>query len=556
MSRVSCLRLPPILWGLVGSLLIGSSLAAAEFRKRSEIVTARDGVQLATDVYLPLGEGPFSTVLARTPYNKAISGGLGEQGTRQGLAVVIQDTRGRFASQGKNLPFHTDGWGQLGDGLDTVQWIKQQAWYGGKLATHGGSAGAITQFMLSGSGTTEIAFQHLVVGTPSLFHNGIYQGGVFRKALVERWLAGSQFDPQALENWTQHSSYDSFWEERDLTTRYEKVNWPAVHIGGWFDIFSQATIDAYVGYNEKGGPKARGAQRLIMGPWTHGVLQPKAGELSFPGAHAVPGDHTKQTLYWDHYLKNPDEESKALNGVHYYVMGDVEDPDAPGNEWRHASTWPPLKTKTGRLYLSSNKTLSASFPIETKSSISYRFDPNEPVPTVGGPQLTIPAGPREQGLVEKREDVLVFDSQVLEEPVEVTGRVSARLWIKSSGVDTDFFARLCDVYPDGRSFNLCEGVLRTRFREGFDKEVLMTPGTVYPIDIDLWSTSIVFAKGHRLRLQVTSSSDPGYAPNPNTGARFRTSNATQHVTNTVFVDATHPSHLDLPLPPGQELELE
>jgi predicted acyl esterase len=541
---------------LLGSLLLVWVVSAAEFRKLSEFVTARDGVKLATDIYLPPGDGPFPTILARTPYNKGISGGLGEQGTKRGLAVVIQDTRGRFASEGKNLPFHTDGWGSLGDGQDTVDWIKEQVWYGGKLGTHGGSAGAITQFMLSGSGTTEIDFQHLVVGTPSLFHNGIYQGGVFRKALVERWLAGAQFDPEALENWIQHSSYDSFWMERDLTTRYDKVNWPAVHIGGWFDIFSQSTIDAYLGYNERGGPNARGAQRLIMGPWTHGVLQPKAGELSFPGANVVPGDAAKQTLYWDRYLKHPASRQDALNGVLYYVMGDVDDPSAPGNEWRQASSWPPFETKRGRVYLTANKTLSRSLPIAASSALSYQYDPNNPVPTVGGPQLTIPSGPRDQRVVEERDDVLVFSSQVLEKPLEVTGRVSARFWIKSTGVDTDFFARLCDVYPDGRSFNLCEGVLRTRFREGFDREVLMIPGTVYPIDIDLWSTSVVFAKGHRLRLQVTSSSDPGYAPNSNTGARFRASRELKTVTNTIYLDASHPSHLDLPLPPGQELILE
>lgn len=527
--------------------------AQAEIRKFTEMVEVRDGVKLATDVFLPEGEGPFPAVLARTPYNKDVSAGFGEGGARAGVAVVIQDTRGRFASEGANLPFHTDGWGSLGDGFDTVEWIKEQDWYNGKLATHGGSAGAITQFLLSGSGTEEIAFQHLVVGAPSLFHGCVYQGGVFRKALIEGWLAGTKFDPEALRIWSDHSWDDDFWKERNTTRRWDKVNWPAVHVGGWFDIFAQPTIDGFRGFNEHGGPKARGSQWLIMGPWTHGVLQPKAGELSFPGADRVPDDAADHGKYWARFLKGTNTGAGSESRVYYYVMGDVRDETAPGNEWRKSNRWPPFEADARAIYLNKDRGLSLSRPEANEASLGYDYDPAKPVPTVGGPQLTIPAGPRDQAEVETREDVLVFTSEILQQPLEVTGRVGAKLWVSSTGVDTDFFVRLCDVYPDGTSYNLCEGVLRTRFREGFETEKFVTPGEVYPLEIDLWSTSVIFAPGHRLRVHVTSSSDPGYAPNPNTGERFQRSTNQKVVKNTVWMDERHPSHVLLPLAPGQDL---
>ncbi len=544
------------LWMAAHLCLLSLYLAAAEHRQLSVSIPARDGVMLATDIYLPEGSGPFPVVLARTPYNKASAGGLGNDGTSMGFAVVVQDTRGRFASKGANLPFHTDGWGRLGDGLDTVEWIRKQPWYGGKIATFGGSAGAITQFMLSGSGTDEIVFQHLVVGTASLYHNGIYQGGAFRTALVEKWLEGAAFDPEALAIWTGHPVYDDFWRERDLGTRWDLVQWPAVHVGGWYDIFAQATLDAYQGYNEQGGVGARGAQVLVMGPWTHGVLQKQAGELTFPGGDSVPDDAARHSAYWRRYLGDGDADSVPRSGVYYYVMGDQDEPSGAGNEWRRASTWPPFETVPTAFYLNADRSLGAEKPTAAESALSFQYDPQDPVPTIGGAQLTIPAGPKDQRTIETRPDVLVFTSPPLAKPLEVTGRVRARLWVASDGPDTDFVVRLCDVYPDGRSMNVCEGILRTRFREGLDREVPLVPGERTAIEVDLWSTSLIFGEGHRLRVHVTSSSSPGWDPNPNTGEPFRHSDRSVAVTNHVWSTEAAPSQVILPLPLEQKIAFQ
>jgi len=172
------------------------------------------------------------------------------------------------------------------------------------------------------------------------------------------------------------------------------------------------------------------------------------------------------------------------------------------------------------------------------------------VPTIGGPHLTLPAGPKDQRSIENRSDVLVFTSETLEEPLEVTGRVRAKLWASSDAPDTDFFVRLCDVYPDGGSFNICEGRIRARFHESFTTPQLLKPGAIYSFDIDLWSSSIIFNKGHRLRVHVTSSSSPGFDPNPNTGAAFRSDKVTRVANNTILCDPDHPSHLLLPVVGG------
>jgi putative CocE/NonD family hydrolase len=238
----------------------------------------------------------------------------------------------------------------------------------------------------------------------------------------------------------------------------------------------------------------------------------------------------------------------AEPAVVYYVIGDVTDSKAPGNVWRTADQWPPVKTTATKYFLRDDRSLSASAAMTgTAPALTYTYDPANPAPTVGGIQLSIPAGPRDQNEVEERDDVLVFSSAALTSPIEVTGRVRARVWVSSDTSDTDFIARLCDVYPDGRSLNLCEGAIRARFREGNDRETLMEAGKVYTIEIDLWSTSVIFNSGHRIRLQISSSSAPGYDPNPNTGVAFRADTEKRKANVKLYVDSNRPSHLILPI---------
>lgn len=523
-------------------LVLGLGLAAAEPRRQTELVSMRDGVRLATDVYLPDGVGPWPVVLARTPYNKAMGAGIGADGVKRGYVIVVQDCRGRFASEGENLPFHLDHQ----DGPDTMKWLLAQPWCNGKVGTWGGSAGAITQLLLVGRDAPQPVCQHLTVGAPNLYA-GMYPGGVFKKAMIEDWIRGTKFATNALAAWEAHPRYDAYWQTRDIGPVGDRINTAAVHLGGWYDIFAQGTIDSFVAYQEHGSPGARGKQKLVMGPWTHGVLQNKAGELTFPdNAKRPPGDVHDAWRWFDYQLKGADNGFASLPPVTYYVMGALSEPQAPGNTWRTAAAWPAVPTRDTPWYLQPDRTLSLAHPGAARP-LSYLYDANDPVPSRGGLQLTIPAGGMDQRPIESRPDVLVFTSAPLTEPLEVTGRVRLKLWIASDAPDTDFVARLCDVYPDGRSINICEGQLRARFREGFDHEVFLRPGQVYPLVVDLWSTSMIFNRGHCLRVHVTSSSAPGYDPNPNTGDPFRARDYRRVARNVVYLDHEHPSHLLLPV---------
>lgn len=515
--------------------------------KVTYMVPMQDGVRLATDVYLPEGEPPFPVILARTPYDKTGLESLGAEGVRRGYAMVMQDTRGRFASEGENLPFWGDGWGKHKDGYDALEWLAEQAWCNGKIGTIGASALAITQLALAGSGTKRLTCQHIVSAAPEMYSYMVFPGGVFKKLMVEGWVEGNVYDVESLQLWTTHPSRCEFWLERDLTPHYNRVNWPAVHVGGWHDIFAQGTIDAFLGYKTKGGPKARGKQKLIMGPWTHDMFTEEVGELIFPGAASPPNNVHDMWRWLEYHLKDQQNGIADEPAVTYYVMGDVLDPTAPGNEWRTASHWPPVNAAMTHFYLHSDRTLSTTEPAAEKAFLTYRYNPNDPVPTLGGLQLIPPAGPTDHSTIEGRPDVLTFTSDPLSEPMEVTGRVRASIWASGDAPDTDFMVRLCDVYPDGRSFNVCEGVLRARFRKSLSEEKLMEPGQVYRFDLDLWSTSIIFNKGHRLRVHVTSSSSPGYDPNPNTGEPFRASDKTRIAKNTIYLDADRPSHILLPV---------
>lgn len=507
----------------------------------------RDGVKLATDVYLPKSKGRFPVIFMRTPYNKNSNAAMGAGIASVGYACVVQDTRGRGESQGENLPFFGDLFGEHQDGYDSLEWIAKQPWCNGKIGTIGGSAVGITQLGMAGSGTKRLTTQHISVAAPDLYRDIVFPGGVFKKAMVEDWLRDTKHSPDSVSYWAKNPDYNDFWRTRDITSRYGKVDVPAIHIGGWYDLFTQGTLDTFNGYQTKGGPKARGHQKLIMGPWTHGIFQPKAGELSYPNGQAPPDNIQDPIRWFNYYLKGMDNGIGSVATVTYYVMGDASDPTAPGNLWRTAAVWPPFETRPTPYYFRADNVLSTQKP-KGDAPLVYAYDPANPVPTVGGPQLSIPAGPMDQRKIEGRSDVLVFSTTALADSLEVTGWVHVELWASSDAPDTDFMAKLCDVYPDGRSMNVCEGLLRARFRDGFEKEKLMKPGEIYRFDIDLWSTSIVFNKGHRLRVQITSSSFPGYDPNPNTGEPFRASTRTRIAHNTIYIDARRPSQIVLPVP--------
>jgi predicted acyl esterase len=515
-----------ILWGSmltlccwVGGMPVGP-VGAAVLPRSTVMVPMRDGVRLATDLYLPEGPGPWPVALARTPYDKRnieLHAGVRISGLRQiGIAWVVQDARGRFASEGKARPNVDDGWGALQDGFDTVTWIRQQPWANGKIATFGSSTLGDYQYLLAGAGPEGIVGQHVPVGGFSPYHGEFYQNGVFLKGDIEDWLQGNGWPKDVLPLLRQHPSYDDFWRGMDLGTRLDKVRWPMVHEGGWFDLYTQCYIDAFTQLQEQGGEGGRGHQHLLIGPWTHldigwNSFGRKAGVLTFPANAGFPPGAPGRVAWLQFWLTGKPEIPADEPAVRYYVMGDVTDRQAPGNFWRSADRWPP-PSQPLRLYFTVDGGLAREAPAGVTTR-GYDYDPAKPVPTRGDGI----EGPMDQRSVEARPDVLVFSTPPLAEPIEVTGRIGVRLYAASSARDTDFTAKLTDVYPNGRSILLKDGIVRARFRHSLETEELITPGQQYAYDIDLWSTSIVFNRGHQIRVAISSSNSPRFEPNPNTG---------------------------------------
>ncbi|MBN1280699.1 MAG: CocE/NonD family hydrolase [Candidatus Thermoplasmatota archaeon] len=509
------------------------------------MVPMRDGVQLATDVYLPQKNTPaHGAVLIRTPYNKGGIGLvlIGTNWAQNGWPTIVQDTRGRYASQGDLDPvFKTDAH----DGFDTLAWIENHSWSNGKVATFGGSALGITQYLAAGENPPALACQYIQVATPNLYKHAMYPGGEFRKSLVEGWLKGQGSEYILPELWEHENSTLDYWTNVSLEDNWADVNVPAIHIGGWYDVFTQGTIDGFMGYHYLGGPGAQGKSKLIIGPWTHGGAgSTEQGELTYP-ANCV--DTFSQTWFWemvDEYTMGGSTGFDDLPAVTYYVMGDVDTTSTLWNVWRSAEDWPLPYTQTA-WYFHEDDSLQLT-PPGTGTPVTYLYDPDTPVTTKGGGNLNLPAGPYDQRLVENRSDVLLFTSPVLTAPYEATGPITARLFVSSDAPDTDFTVKLSDVYPDGRSMLITDGVLRMRNRNGTDHWELMEPGTVYEVEVDLWSSSYVWNTGHQIRVAVSSSNYPRYLNNPNVAEGIYKNNTVVVAQNTLYIDAAHPSCLLLP----------
>jgi len=504
-------------------------------------VTASDGMKLATELWLPDGDGPWPVILERTPYGRSVYFD-GRRFTDAGYVYVVQDVRGRFDSEGSDLAFGGCGWFDHTDGKDTVEWIASQPWCNGNIATHGGSAMGITQNLLAGAYPAELDAQYILVASWG-FYESVYQGGVFRKGLVQTWLEDHGFGPATIETIRAHPAYDDYWKERDPALRVSRMSYPAFHAGGWFDCFAQGTISAFVARQYDGAPQSRGRHKLLVGPWGHGLwYAEQVGEITFPNADDVPVP--RDAVEWfDRQLKGVRNGFATAPAVTYYRMGDTSDPKAPGNDWRTADAWPVAATATP-LYLHPKGALSRQRPTKADASASYLYDPDNPVPTLGGCNLNLPSGPCDQRSIEDRADVLLFTSEPLADPLEVTGRVKVILYATSDREDTDFTAKLTDVYPDGRSMLLADGIIRARYHRSLSEPELLEPGQVYELEIDLWSTSIVFNAGHRIRLAVSSSNAPRFEPNHNTAQLHDTPLAAH---NTVLFDAEHPSRIVLPV---------
>jgi predicted acyl esterase len=523
---------------------------------QTEMVAMRDGTHLATDLYRPLLSYigvEYPAVLLRTPYDKDDLSALGYALATAGFVGVIQDVRGTFDSEGENRSFYDDGWGIDGtgthwDGYDTVEWVADRSWCDGEVGMLGFSALGISASFAAGSLPPHLKCQVLFVSASDLYHDAAHQGGGYRLSLVEEWLDSVGAIPEVQERVIQHESYDDEWTNASILLRHPTIDVPVYHSGGWYDIFLQGTLNHFSGLQENGAGAARGNQKLIIGPWTHsGQETREQGQLTYPANSVISTDEFDNALDWfSYWLEGETKSVLDLPNVRYYLMGAAGEEGAPGNQWRESDKWP-VPSQEGSLYLLAGGDLKGEKSTVADSSTSFAYDPANPVPTIGGANLNLDAGPYDQRSIEGRGDVLVFTSPVLTEPLEVVGRITVSLFASSPALDTDWTAKLCDVYPDGRSMLVTDGLRRAKFRNGFETPEPLDPGTVYEFEIDLWSTAIVFNAGHRIRVDISSSNSPRFDPNPNTGDPLRQNAATLVATNTVHHSRSRPSRLILPV---------
>lgn len=527
-------RLVPLLVLTLGLMLSGCAVM------ETHMVPMGDGTLLATDVYLPSSsDDSWPVLLIRTPYGRGENESLFD--FSEDYALVIQDVRGRYDSEGDYHPFVDDGWGEKQDGYDTVAWILDQPWCNGKIGTYGASADGITQELLAGSAPPGLTCQFIRFAPTDLYSQIVFQGGAFLDALVTGWLEGQDASGW-VETFKQHPSYDSFWELGNVEPRAALISAPSVHVGGWYDMALKGSINGFLTRQSEGIGPARENQRLLIGPWTHGGINTTIqGELEFPAVSIL--DQKRLFERWiDYWLRDRDTGIMDTLPVVYYVMN-----EAPDQEWREAQTWPPFTAAPTPYYLLPGNLLAPGEAAGGDVSSTYVFDPENPVPTRGGLNLTIDAGPYDQSSLESRPDVLLFSTAPLEQSLEVTGDLKVILYVSSDAVDTDFTAKLTDVYPDGRSMLIADGIIRARYRNSLSRPELMTPGIIYPIEIDLWATSIIINTGHRIRLAVSSSNYPRFDVNPNSGGDTFDKETMIKATNTIYYNRTYPSHILLPV---------
>ena len=590
-------------------------------------VAVRDGVMLATDLYLPAtggrpAEGMFSAVMERTPYDKGAPPRpeTGRYFASRGYVTIFQDTRGRFKSGGSFVKYLDDP----ADGFDTVEWIARQPWSNGRVGTFGISYGAHTQAGLAAANPPHLSCMFLDCGGfTNAYDNSCRNSGAFElrqvcwaftqakagkeaqnptvRAALEAedlrdwfkrmpWRKGHSplrwapdYEEYIFDMWTR-SEFDDYWKQMGVCNElyfdgYSAV--PQLHMGSWYDPYSRTTTRNYSGLT----PIKKGPVRLLMGPWTHGAHNRSyAGDVDFGPQSTVVGslaaDYDDLRLRWfDRWLKEIENGIDAEPSVKIFVMGggDGRKNDRGrlnhGGRWRGEREWPLARTEYRPFYLHTDGSLSTETPADPESASSYQFDPRHPVPTIGG-NISSGADIMEGGAFHQQEDprffgsqepylslasrhdVLVFQTPPLESALEVTGPVVVKLWVSSSAPDTDFTAKLIDSYPpstdypQGLDMNITDGIIRARYRDSFEAPEMMTPGEVYPLTVELYPTSNLFAAGHRVRLDISSSNFPRLDVNPNTGEAPALSRRAVVAENTVYHDSGRPSHVVLPVIPA------
>ena len=522
-------------------VLLSAAVFAAEPIKQEVMMPMRDGVKLATNVYLPAGDGPWPVVLTRTPYNKDGADLSAKIYNERGYALVSQDVRGRYASEGIDLPFEVD----MPDGYDTVEWIAQQPWSNGKTGIFGTSAPGITSNLAAAAAPPHLIAAYITVAPDSLFYRSRFVGGVFKESHSGGWLRGQGISEERIAAYKARAVLDQGWIDSDFLFHRQNVEIPVYNVGGWHDIYAEGSLYNYLYLQNEGNPKARGKQKLSMGAFGHGALQ---GDLIYPGGGLINGDIQQQLRWWDYWLKDQDNGIMDEPAVSYYMMASARKANpSPLNRVIQADHWPPQHELT-RFYLQPGGNISTTMPTADSASSTYKFDPANPVPTVGGQNLGRDVGPKDQREIGERQDYLRFETPILNEDLVIAGHVDMELFVSTDAIDTDFVVKLVDIYPDGYEALILDYPIRMRFRDGQTKDdvKMATPGKVEKLKINMWSTAQTFEKGHRLGVQVTSSNYPRFAVNPNNGAALDDFTTPANIAeNTIYFDAQRPSAIVL-----------
>lgn len=513
------------------------------------MVPMRDGKKLSVYLYFPEGKGPWP-VICEQRYADLRGAGTRKEFAKiaaAGYVVAAQNFRGTHLSEGVWVGYRALGWGEMRDGYDTIEWLATQPWSTGKVGTFGSSQAGFAQNFLAVTQPPHLVCQYMIDTGLSLFHEGYRIGGITRPdrfKAMDAVCRNPEDNRRLVQEWFRHPSYDDYWAAEDCTRHIDKMNVPCFTIGSWYDFMCVGSVESYIGRQHRGGPKSKGAQQLLLGPWLHGRYKDvnKTGDLTYPENARLPEAHIIR--WFDHYLKGIDNGVEKDPTVRYYVMGAVGEPEAAGNEWRTANDWP-IPVKSTPYYLRASKQLTLDMPAADEKPTTLLADPLHPaeIPGRGFP------GARDARAFEKQAEVRTFTSEVLDQPVEWTGKVQAELYVSSTAKDTDFIVRVSDVYPDGRSILIIDYIRRARYREGYEKEVFMELGKIYKVAFDVGWLSQIFNKGHRIRVTVASTGAPFYEPNPNTGEPLTIEFPGNAVaaTNTVYHNAQQASRIVAPV---------
>jgi putative CocE/NonD family hydrolase len=533
----------------------------------------RDGVHLAANIFLPSEAGRFPILLVRTPYSKGDDlNSTYRLFVDNGYGMVIEDVRGRYESDGSFDPFTQEP----KDGDDTLTWIARQAWSDGKIGMLGGSYLGIVQWKAALLRNPHLKAIAPVVSGYDDYRDRFYStGGAFQVGHRLLWMAENlrapDFETPAFDRYVRamplrqadlaatgqrceifqkalnHPTEDAFWQDSSTRAHIEQVAVPVFSVGGWYDNYVESDLAAFSALRRNSG-----VHRIVIGPWAHNM------SIKFTGAdfgkESGAPVRRMQLQWFDQWLKSKDTPIVSQPPVRIFVMG--------ANRWRDEHEWPLARTRLTPMYLVSKgraNTLSGDGMLGDRSlrrasPDRFEFDPRNPVPTAGGavccnPKV-FPWGPMDQRPVEQRPDVLVFTSPPLKENLEVTGPVRVVLYAATSAPDTDFTAKLVDVFPNGDARNLTDGILRMRYRNSLEKPELAKPGEIYKLTIDAGVTSNVFLAGHRVRVEISSSNFPRFDRNPNTGRPIADETTLRRALQTLYHDKAHPSRVLLPVIPN------